>query len=249
VNEDNKPGDVANGRILTAAGWLPMRRLPPGSPGPYYAGDLLDGRAFTGEGWVYVPVEEAAKAPRADGLAYVAPVAALAPRSAGGGFLKALGIGLAVIVGLGVVGGVIGAVKDEHPSAGAVSAATPTGQATGEKPKPAPATVAPDPEASYAAEMKRLGWVEAGNGLWLQKAFECSSDGYLARVKGVITNGSGVTKRYASISFGLYDDSGSLLGNAMANITNLGAGEKWKFEAIGMPGDYARCGVANVTAW
>lgn len=245
MSEGNQPGDVANGHILTAAGWLPLRRIPLGSPGPYYAGDLLDGRAFTGEGWVYVPVAEAAKAPRADGQAYVSPVAPPAPRSAGGGFLKALGIGLAVIVCLGVVSGVIGALKDDRPPAGTASEAT----TAEKKPEPAPATEAPDPKASYAAEMKRLGWVEAGNGLWLHKDFECSSDGYAARVKGVITNGSGVTKRYVSISFGLYDGSGSLLGTALANITNLGAGEKWKFEAIGMAGDFARCRVSDVTAW
>ena len=248
MSEGNKPGDVANGHILTAAGWLPLRRLPPGSPGPYYAGDLLDGRAFTGEGWVYVPVDEAAKAPRTDGPADVAPIALSPTRSAGGGFPKALGIGLAVIVGLGVIGGVTGALKGERTPAVTTSEAAPTAQ--GKNPKPSPATQkAPNPEAEFDAKMKRLGWVEAADGLWLNKDFSCSSNGYTAEVTGTMTTVPGVSKRYVSISFGLYDDSGSLLGTAMANITNLGEGTKWKFKAVGMPGEFDRCKVADVTAW
>lgn len=55
-----KTGDVANGHVLTAAGWMLVRPLTSGSPEPYYAGDLLDGKVFTGTDWVVVPVAESA---------------------------------------------------------------------------------------------------------------------------------------------------------------------------------------------
>lgn len=94
---ERKPGDVANGHILTAAGWLPLRRLPLGSPGPYYAGDLLDSNAYTGTDWVYVPVVEAAEVPQADGVRPAfAPLPGPAPkRSSGRGWLIALSAGVA----------------------------------------------------------------------------------------------------------------------------------------------------------
>lgn len=257
----NRPGDVANGHVFTAAGWLPLRRLTPGSTGPFYAGDLLDGNVYTGSDWVYVPVSQTASVPRADSRAPM-PVPAPLPTPPRRRGLRGVVIAIAVLLGLGIVSSI--ATSGGGDSADRADSATPTPKQTPtptrktkapakttktKAPRPAPTTPAPDPEAVYAAEMTRLGWVEAADGLWLYEDFSCSFDDYSSKVTGTMTTAPGVSKRYVSISFGLYDDSGALLGSAIANINNLAEDTKWKFEAVGFTGEFATCKPADVTAF
>jgi len=202
---DHQPGDIANGHILTAAGWLPLRRLPLGSPGPYYAGDLLDSNAYTGSEWVYVPVEEAAKVPRADGTAPIAGVPNPAPRRSRS-CLVPLAIGAAVLVVLAIIGGVIGASDSNDTSATTQPTPTPTTKAKPTKrksPKPSPST---DPLAQADKEAIRNGYAKVGEGLYarvgnadtneftttwpvtIATALGCSNGLY---VQGAITDPSG----------------------------------------------------------
>lgn len=55
-----KIGDIANGHILVATGWVPLRPQVTDAP-PHHPGDVVNGHAFTGEVWV--PVQSATAAP------------------------------------------------------------------------------------------------------------------------------------------------------------------------------------------
>ena len=53
------------------------------------------------------------------------------------------------------------------------------------------------------------------------------------KLNGVIQNNSEQDLEYVQIEFTLYDAEGTQIGTALANTTNLKAGNKWEFEAIG----------------
>jgi hypothetical protein len=163
MNDDGTPGfklgDIANGHLLTAAGWLPLRRLPQGSRGPYYPGDVLNGHAFTGTDWV--PVREVAKP---GGMAPVVGTPGPGPkRSSGGRWRVGLAIGVAVLVGVGVVASALASSGDNSESASA-----PTAGPTSMKPLPEVADPKPTPDqaARYAARMKQRGWTQVADNLW-----------------------------------------------------------------------------------
>jgi len=156
-----KLGDVANGHILTTAGWLPLRRLAHGWPGPYYPGDVLNGHVFMGSTWV--PVGEFG-APQAGVATSVAGVSGPARRRSTRwlwaiGVALLVGLSVAMLVGLAVLGTISGKADDKR-SATTVLARTPNGT------KPQPASPAPNPEARYAARMRKHGWAKWPDGLW-----------------------------------------------------------------------------------
>lgn len=53
-------------------------------------------------------------------------------------------------------------------------------------------------------------------------------------ITGQVRNNGDKMLDYASIQFSLYDEAGNLLGTAMDNIVNFGAGETWQFDAVGI---------------
>lgn len=50
-------------------------------------------------------------------------------------------------------------------------------------------------------------------------------------ITGAVVNRRGKMLGYVQINFGLYDKGGALVGNALANVNGLGAGEVWRFKA------------------
>jgi len=158
-----KLGDVANGHMLTVAGWLPLRRLVDGWPGPYCPGDMLNGHVFTGSTWV--PVGEFG-APQAgvatSGSGVPGPV-----RRRGTRWLWALGVAMlvglwvAMLVGPAVLGTISGKADDKPSSV--TTAPTPTPP---DGTKTQLASAAPDPEARYAERMRKNGWAKWPDGLW-----------------------------------------------------------------------------------
>ena len=55
--------------------------------------------------------------------------------------------------------------------------------------------------------------------------------GYSVKIAGVAKNTSGRALSYASVEFSVFDSSGNNLGTALDNISNLGDGDTWRFEA------------------
>lgn len=53
-------------------------------------------------------------------------------------------------------------------------------------------------------------------------------------ITGQVRNNGNKMLDYASIQFSMYDENGNLLGTAMDNIVNFGAGEIWQFDALGI---------------
>lgn len=53
-----------------------------------------------------------------------------------------------------------------------------------------------------------------------------------AYITGDLTNNSGKEFSTVCLSYKLYDDNNTLVGNAQDCAQNLGAGEKWHFKAL-----------------
>lgn len=56
--------------------------------------------------------------------------------------------------------------------------------------------------------------------------------GWQVKVTGFIENTTGKDLSYISVEYKIYDSDNAVIGTAMANATNIGAGETWKFEAM-----------------
>ena len=54
-------------------------------------------------------------------------------------------------------------------------------------------------------------------------------------ITGTVKNNCGKDFSYVEIQFKLFDHKGNVVGTAMANQTNLKAGETWKYKAVGEP--------------
>ena len=54
-------------------------------------------------------------------------------------------------------------------------------------------------------------------------------------ITGTIKNNCGKDFSYVEIDFKLFDHKGNVVGTAMANQTNLKAGETWRYKAVGEP--------------
>ena len=72
---------------------------------------------------------------------------------------------------------------------------------------------------------------------------------YTATVTGKITNNSSSTLDYVQITISFYDSAGNVVGTAIDNQLNLGAGETWNFSAMGMSSTTrpVSCKVTDVT--
>jgi hypothetical protein len=60
-----------------------------------------------------------------------------------------------------------------------------------------------------------------------------SYDEYSTTITGAIKNNCGKSFSYVQVTFKLTDESGAVVGTALANVNNLDAGETWKFKAHG----------------
>ncbi len=58
--------------------------------------------------------------------------------------------------------------------------------------------------------------------------------GYSVEIKGALKNTGKREYSYVSISFTLYDESGANIGQALANMNNLAAGETWRYKAVSL---------------
>lgn len=189
---DYKPGDVANGHVLTEAGWMPLRRRAPDMPGPYYAGDVVGAHVYTGTEWAplsHTPTPVPTHTPRPGFQQRPAhrPTAAstgfgpIAPRPAGRTWMKWVGIGVAVLFVIGLIGSAVEELQDDSSTTTAndstTSATTPAAEPKAEtkkrnkprktpSPKPTPTTAAPDPAAEYANKMRREGWERLDDNIW-----------------------------------------------------------------------------------
>lgn len=227
-------GAVANGHVLTAAGWIPLRRLPDDARQPYYPGDTLRGHAFTGNGWVAIPEPPPRNRPS---------TGPSLDRPRKNSWLLWVAGGVAVLVILGIVGAIADSQSDDTKSE--ASSTDTTSAASTPAPKAPRTTAVPNPTKTTAAHPDRV----VMDGMWIHSGFRCEYNGYTSTVTGTITNQSGRTKSYVQVSFGLYDASGALLGTAYANVTNLAAGTDWKYDAVGAVAKFATCKAEEVDAY
>lgn len=56
--------------------------------------------------------------------------------------------------------------------------------------------------------------------------------GWQVKVTGYIENTTGKNLSYISVEYKIYDSGNAVIGTALANANNIGAEEKWKFEAM-----------------
>jgi hypothetical protein len=65
------------------------------------------------------------------------------------------------------------------------------------------------------------------------------ADRYTLTITGEVLNAGGEDYDYVQLSFGLFNDREQKVGTALANISNLAAGQTWRFEALGSPSERA----------
>lgn len=167
-----RPGDVANGHILTAAGWMPLRRLPHGAPGPYYAGDCLNGKAFTGREWVTLPPPNLTGAAGAPQPTMATPQRLTTPQKSTKTWpLIAVGIGILTLTVFGFAVAVVSGDTDSDQGVSVSPASpspSPTSKPNTSTPTPTPRPTAPtvDPDAALAKAMEEKGWMRLSDEVW-----------------------------------------------------------------------------------
>ncbi|HPJ36694.1 MAG TPA: FxLYD domain-containing protein [Spirochaetota bacterium] len=72
---------------------------------------------------------------------------------------------------------------------------------------------------------------QSSDGLQLVSS-RSTSDSYFRYVTGTVRNTGSQTYNIVTITFNLYDSSGSIVGNAVDTIQNFRPGAKWKFKAM-----------------
>ena len=85
--------------------------------------------------------------------------------------------------------------------------------------------------AAEAAARKAEEEIDVAGLVLLRKSVSGRGDQFGGTISGIVVNRRGTDLRYTEITFNLYDESGAQVGSAMANITGLEAGGRWKFEA------------------
>ena len=78
---------------------------------------------------------------------------------------------------------------------------------------------------------------------------EASADSFSVSVTGTVINGSDTDYDYAQIEFGLYDETGAKVGNALDNLSGLDAEQRWRFEAIGTGENASRWELDSMSAY
>lgn len=65
------------------------------------------------------------------------------------------------------------------------------------------------------------------------------ADEYTLTITGEVVNVGDEDYDYIQLNFGLFNDREQKVGTAFANISNLAAGQTWRFEAFGSPSERA----------
>lgn len=74
-------------------------------------------------------------------------------------------------------------------------------------------------------------------------------DGYFATyISGVVRNNTDKKYSYLQITFDLFDKDDNKVGTALANVNNIGPGEKWKFEAMALE-DFSSYRLDEIIGW
>lgn len=225
TDDEREIGTVESNRVLTAAGWVPLRFLPANATPPFYAGDVKGGHAFTGTDWVPLPERPQPVATK--------PLPTLAtPKKSE----WALWASLAVVVVIAVA--VLVVLVREVASKSDADAPTAT-QAT-ETPTSAPATTeavdpkkkkrkpAPDPDVAYANKMQREGWTEMTDGLW-GKFDGSESDQFTVTWKLRVVSPKGCSKG-VYVEANVLDTSNTVVGYTNAVLPSLSANQQGVLE-------------------
>lgn len=65
-------------------------------------------------------------------------------------------------------------------------------------------------------------------------------------IVGSVKNNSGRSYRYVEVNINLYDDEGNQVGSTIDNVTNLAAGDTWRFRAVALEDDVSRYKIVGV---
>src|SRR5258706_15805909 len=63
---------------------------------------------------------------------------------------------------------------------------------------------------------------------------EPSLDEPSIKINGTMTNNCSASFRYVQVTYKFFDESNSIVGSALANMTGLERGQTWKFQAFGL---------------
>lgn len=74
---------------------------------------------------------------------------------------------------------------------------------------------------------------------------QVTQDQGIATIMGTATNTTGRPLTDAFVTFNLYDQNGTVVGNTMAHVQNLAAGSRWQFTAQ-TPVAFARAQVSQI---
>ncbi|MEZ3143568.1 FxLYD domain-containing protein [Halobaculum sp. MBLA0143] len=117
----------------------------------------------------------------------------------------------------------------------APASATPTETATGtptDRPNPYPDAWAYDPRTEMVI-LTAEGTVEQ----------------FGVTIAGEALNASDTAYDYVSLQFGLFDETDAKLGSALDNVSNLDAGQRWRFEAFGTADDAETFSIEEITVY
>lgn len=155
------------------------------------------------------------------------------------GIGKILGIALAVIVALGVLGSMGGGNRPEYSAESASNQQSTEAAAESSEAGEAATEEAPAEQAEPAAKYEIT-----------EEAVDTSNP-YSTKITGKLTNNSGRDVGYIQVEYVIYDAEGNQVGTGWANTNNLKAGGTWKYEAITMvaPEDFASYELAGVTGF
>jgi hypothetical protein len=81
------------------------------------------------------------------------------------------------------------------------------------------------------AELKVVNW-------------ECSE-----QPTGIVQNTNSKVYSYVQIQIPLLKKDGTKIGDALANVSGLGANQKWEFKAISFNKDFDKCGAPKITGF
>jgi hypothetical protein len=94
-----------------------------------------------------------------------------------------------------------------------------------------------------------IGSTGEPSALELQSGWQITQGEYgFTTITGTVKNEGG-NLSYAQITFSLLDSSGAQVGSALANINNLRAGGRWKFEAMCLQDDFKTARLEAIEGW
>ncbi|MHB0998167.1 MAG: FxLYD domain-containing protein [Armatimonadota bacterium] len=151
------------------------------------------------------------------------------PKPAWQKWLLGCGIGCAGIVVIVIIITIIGAIFMKDTDLGDVSGVAPNAK------KVIKATT-PEAKKEEGLQLLSVNWVTGDYGM--------------KSIKGVVLNNSDKKYDYVQIEINLYNkEGGDLVGNTMANATNLEPRKKWIFDAPVVEDNATWSEVKDITGW